>query len=340
MRTLAILTALLTPTAAWAQEHDPIIRGMESMVQSAVEKAEAFTVGIWVTRSEPTPMPNLPVDKNSPFRLRPQKAPVSGTILESDGYIITSYFNVNGKVKSIRVVLPDGKESQAKLVGYDETVDLALLKVDEVGLPVPEPSPISKLKVGSPIVALGRGPDARGITIATGVVSAHHRMEGRCIQTDAKMNYGNTGGPLVDAEGRLIGVSCRVVDRNYYITGQNCGIGFATTHDQLIRLVPELKKGIRVTRPIRAYMGIQGAPDEPEGEGARIVEVLPGGSAEAAGIKKGDIILEFGDARTRNFDELREQILKRKVGDTVNVKLRRGTEEKVIELTLGENPND
>jgi S1-C subfamily serine protease len=338
---LALVVAS-APSAAWAQGDEPMIGSMERLIQSAAEAAAPWTVAVWASRDgeEKPPALGNPMTTGGVFVKRPKSSATSGTIIDADGLILTSHFNVNGKLKSIKVRLADGRELEATVVGFHQGADIALLKVDAKELPVPRKSPMNQLKVGIPVVAVGRCPDGKGLTVNPGIVSAPARLLGRGVQMDSKMNYGNVGGPLVDGEGRLIGVTCKVDVKTAGSFGQNSGVSFAITWDQLDRILPDLRKGAKVTGTGMPFMGIQWDQEAQVDDGVPIGEVIVGGSAEAGGIKRGDVILEFDGQKTKTFDDLRGAINRKAVGDKVKVRLRRGPEEMTIELTLGERPGD
>ncbi len=339
MRTLTVLFSAALASTARAQGDGGLAASMEEAYQRAADKAAPSVVAVWVTReAEKEPSTGNSMLTGGVFVRRPKDAPASGTIVDEDGHIITSYFNVNGKVKTIRVTLADGSDKEAQLLGYDSGADVALLKIEAAGLPTLKPSPMAQLKVGTPIVAVGRAPDGKGLTINPGIVSAPARINGRGVQTDARMNYGNVGGPLVDAQGRLVGVTCKVDVKWAASFGQNSGVSFAVTWDQLERLLPDLKKGLKRQGTGQPFLGVVWNQNTDEKEGVPIESVVAGGSAEAGGIKPGDVILEFGGEKTQSFDDLRAGINRRAIGDKVKVKLRRG--EEILELTipLGERP--
>jgi len=273
------------------------------------------------------------------FRNRPANSPVSGIILSPDGWIITSHFNVKGTVRSIRVTLHDGRTVPAELKGFDANYDVALLKVAATDLPVLEKLPLTSLKTGQMVVALGRAPDGKTPTLNPGIVSAPWRLSGRGIQIDARLNYGNAGGPVVDRLGRWIGIACKVDTKYSGSYGQNSGVGFVVTWDKLEGLLPDLQKGKSVGEARQAFLGIQ--PNvESEVAGVEIEIVQPASAAEKAGIRSGDVLIEFDGKPVQNFDGLRSLILAKAPGDKVTIKLRRNDEEMTVEAELGWKPGE
>jgi S1-C subfamily serine protease len=317
---------------------------MESAYQKAAQKAAGAVVAIRVDREpevEKTKTPTIPGFRRG-FGMQPPEdvfarrpaAWCSGVIVEPTGTILTTYFNVSGKVKSVKVMLPDGRELDAKILGYHGAYDLAALKVEAEGLPTLARARTDELKAGHPVIALGRAPDGKGLTVNPGIVSAASRMSGRGLQLDAKLNYGNVGGPVVDLEGRLVAVSCKVDVKYSSVYGQNSGVGFAITHDKFSTILADLKAGkneMEIKRPLLGIVWLQTSTKE----GVEVESITAGHAAEKAGIKPKDVIVEFDGKKLITFDDLKESIMKRTPGDKVKVKVLRGAEEMEFECTLG-----
>lgn len=263
----------------------------------------------------------------------------TGTIVGADGYVGTTYFNIAGAAR-ITAVLPDGRKLSARSLGYHMGGDVALLKIEARDLPVLKASNLGQLKVGNPVVALGRAPDGKGITLNPGIVSAPARLSGLGVQFDGKMNYGNVGGPLVDLDGRLVGITCKVDVKYAANFGQNSGVSFALTQDQLGKLMPDLIAGKRVQGTGQAFMGIMADQTAEDVDGVLLADVIKDGGAEKAGVRKGDIIIEFDGQKITQFDQLRTAIIRKQVNDPFSVKVRRGDEILELNGTLGERPMD
>lgn len=341
------MAALALPAAAQETRGPAGIEAvveMEELYRRAAERAAPWVAAVRVDReaeapSAPPPAPG-PLGNlmgGGVFARRPVGAWCSATVLEADGTILTTHFNVSGKVRSIRVLLPDGRELEGKVTASNATYDLAMIKVDAAGLPVPSLARLETLRMGTPLLALGRGPDGRGLTVHPGVLSSPSRLGGRAIQTDAKLNYGNVGGPLVDLEGRLVGITCKVDVRYAADRGQNSGVGFAIPHDRLREVLSELKAGRSVLESRRAFLGVKTSdPGLEEGaEGFRIGEVVPGSAAERTGLRAGDVIIEIDGRKIRGFDDLRAAIARRNPGDRIRLKVRRGPAVLEVECELG-----
>ena len=278
----------------------------------------------------------------------------SGFIWNKDGYVVTNHHVVQGGNKW-RVFLSTGEGFDARLVGSYPDVDLAVLKIDvdpDKLLPLAIGSS-GDLQVGQAVYAIGN-PFGLDRTLTTGVISGLGRElrapDGRTIrgviQTDAAINPGNSGGPLLDSAGRLIGVNTAIVDpRN-----SAGGIGFAVPVDVVNRRVPRLIRGEDdVARP-RAGLGILIAQEHITKswgiEGVLIWQLVQGGSAARAGLRPtrrdrfsgqyypGDVIFGIDDTPVENGEDLLEILGSRQIGDTVQVRIRRGKRELSVPVTL------
>lgn len=320
-----------------------VLRAYEEKVSRSVDKAAAVTVSIKVDREKdtatrPARQPGNP--GGGVFGIRPED-PVSGTIIDPDGWIATSYFNVEGHLNKIEVTLPDGTVHPAELTGWHRQADIALLKIPASGLPTLPFADGSDLRAGDALVAVGRGPDGRGVTANPGILSAAGRHLGRSVQIDCRLNFGNVGGPLVNLDGRLVGMTNKVNMISAEDRGQNSGVGFALVTAKIAELLPGLKKGEKIQGGLgRPFLGVMIDQTYAGKDGVKITSALAGGSAQKAGFKAGDIIQAMDGVKIATFEGLRGEIQKRKIGDLVKVKLKRGEEELEIELALGENPQD
>jgi S1-C subfamily serine protease len=288
----------------------------------------------------------------------------SGFVIDKDGTILTNAHVINGASK-VTVQFANKQQVDAKVLGKDESTDLALLKVDPTNLKlVPLALGTSKtVQVGDPAVAIGN-PFGLERTLTTGVISAVHRpiqapngfQIDDAIQTDAPINPGNSGGPLIDATGRVIGINSQIETGG---SGNgSVGIGFAVPIDTAKRYIPQLKKEGRVDR---GYLGVATTTIDkslqglnlPRDHGALVQSVTPGSPADKAGIRAGDIsatldgqdiqlggdiITEVDGKAINSNEDLTEAIAGRKQGDKVKVKIVRGDKEKTVEVTLGDRP--
>jgi serine protease Do len=268
------------------------------------------------------------------------EGPTTGTILSSDGYIVTSTFNFLRKPPIITVVMPDGRRHVANLLGRDETRKICLLKVEGVsGLPVPEFAPRDEIKVGQWAVAIGVGFGANQPALSAGIISATSRISTKAIQTDANTSPANYGGPLVDVEGRVIGICVplspgsreEAAGAEWY----DSGIGFAIPLNGLDGVLNRLKAGETLKHP---FLGVATEPFGEPPSGAQVKEVLPDSPAAKAGFEKDDKILKIAGAEILDVTHLRSVLNRHFAGDKIEIAIRRGEEEKALTAELAVPP--
>jgi serine protease Do len=267
----------------------------------------------------------------------------SGVIFDERGYILTND-HVIGGADVVRVVLPDGREFEATVVGRAPTNDLAVIQIDGENLPVATLGDSGALIVGQWVVAIGNALGLTGgPTVTAGVVSAIGRtlrpaadqpaME-NLIQIDAAINPGNSGGPLVNLNGEVVGINTAG------IRGAE-GIGFAVSISDALRIIDQAIDG----QP-SASLGITGGPvnaataaqfNLPVNEGIVVVDVQSDGAAAQAGIQPEDVIVAFEGQRVTAPQELRDAIQQHQPGDAVTVTINRSGEEMEMTVTLGES---
>ena len=277
----------------------------------------------------------------------------SGIVISEDGYILTNnhvvssasestYYEISDATSVKVKFYGDDNEYDATIVGKDSQTDLAVLKVDKTGLTAAEFADSDGVKVGEFSMAVGN-PLNLGTTITCGVVSAINREvnddEGNsftCIQTDAAINSGNSGGALVNSQGQVIGVNTMKVSS----TGVE-GIGFAIPINSTKEISDELITYNKVRRP---YIGISGRNiDEKTATkynlvvGIYVVSVEQYSAAEKAGLQTGDVIIKVDDKEVKTMDELNEIKNTHKIGDQLTLTINRDGKEKQIVLTLGES---
>ena len=277
----------------------------------------------------------------------------SGIIISEDGYILTNnhvvatsssstYYDISDAT-SIKVTLyGDSNQYDATIVGKDSQTDLAVLKIDKNGLTAAEFADSNSIKVGEFTMAVGN-PLNLGTTITCGVVSAVNREvsdeDGNsftCIQTDAAINSGNSGGALVNSQGQVIGINTMKVSS----TGVE-GIGFAIPINSTTEITNELITYNKVRRP---YIGVSGRNiDEATAKkynltvGIYVVSVEQYSAAEKAGVQTGDVITKIDDTEIKTMDELNNIKNKHSIGDQVKLTINRNGSEKQLTLTLGES---
>jgi len=271
---------------------------------------------------------------------RPVRSLGSGFIISADGYILTNAHVVDG-ADTITVRMSDRTEFTAELVGQDDRTDVALLKIEASNLPHVKIGKSSEVRVGEWVLAIG-SPFGLDHTATHGIVSAIGRNLPNenyvpFIQTDAPVNPGNSGGPLFNAKGEVIGINSQIYTRS----GGYMGLSFAIPIDVAMNVVEQLRSTGTV---IRGYLGVYLQPvtadlarsfglDKPRG--ALIAQVQPDGPADKAGIKPGDIILEFDGHVIEQSHQLPSLVGQTPVGKKVQIKVLRDGKEQKLKVTIG-----
>ncbi len=278
----------------------------------------------------------------------------SGIIISEDGYILTnnhivstssseSYYEVSEATKLTVTLFNDDTEYEAKIIGTDEQTDLAVIKIEKTGLSKAEFADSDNIKVGEFAMAVGN-PLGMQSSITCGVISAVNRevtdTEGKkynLIQTDAAINSGNSGGALVNSEGKVIGINTLKLSG----TGIE-GMGFAIPINSTTDITSQLIQYSKVKRP---YIGISGMDLSEETAkkynlvvGIYVKSVDDFSAGEKAGIKSGDVIIEADGKKVTKMDELNEIKNSHKIGDEMKIKIKRDNSEKELTITLGEQP--
>jgi serine protease Do len=239
----------------------------------------------------------------------------TGLVLSADGWIAVSRFALNFDPPTVLVTLPDGRSFNAVRAGEDTSRGIALLKIDARDLSVPEHADPKTVRVGQWAFALGRTFGRGDPSVHIGIVSALGRLFGRAVQTDASTSPANYGGPLIDVDGRVLGI-CAPLSRGGRDAGvelYDSGIGFATTLAGIEPLLERMKRGEVLHR---GWLGI--APENTElGPGARLASVLPGGPAAAAGLTVGERVVAVDGVPVRNGFHLQMLISGKTGGEPV-----------------------
>lgn len=281
----------------------------------------------------------------TPYQSPRQRGTGSGVIVTSDGYILTNNHVIDG-TDEVNVGLQDGRVLQARVVGKDPKTDVAVIKVSAGDLPFLEMADSDLIEVGDLVLAIGN-PFGIGQTVTMGMVSAKDRATlgldyEDFIQTDAAINPGNSGGALVDASGRLVGINTAILSRS----GGNQGIGFAIPTNLARDVMTSLIKDGRV---VRSYLGvlIQDLTPALAGEfnasnvnGALIGQVVPRSPAEKAGLRSGDVVLEFKGQPVKDSRQLKLAVGHSTPGETVSVKVLREGSPMQFKVALRELPDE
>jgi serine protease Do len=268
----------------------------------------------------------------------------SGVIVSEDGYIITNYHVVSDAEK-IKVTLFDKRVFYGKVVGADPKTDIAVVKISSEGLSTIPWGNSDALSVGEFVLAIGN-PFGLSHTVTMGIISAVGRADVGIadyedfIQTDAAINPGNSGGPLVDTEGRLIGINTAIFSKS----GGYQGIGFAVPSNMAKLIKEQLIKGGRV---VRGWLGVTIQELTPElarkfgrrsSKGTLVSGAIEGSPAERAGVRRGDIILEYGGKEVEGPAELRNLVAQSRPGTKVPIKVTRNKRSLRVMATVGEAP--
>ena len=278
----------------------------------------------------------------------------SGFIISPDGYIVTNNHLIQGAdgkgvVDSITVTLTNRKEYSARIVGRDDTSDLALLKIDGHNLPFVQWGDSTKARVGDWVIAIGN-PYGLGGTVTAGIVSAIHRgipgatpgAYDRYIQTDAAINMGNSGGPMFDLNGNVIGINAALISP----TGASVGIGLAIPAELAKPVIDALAKG---QRPSRGYLGVGlQALDEdlapslglPKNSGEIVRSLVPDGPAARGGLQQGDVIATVNGHPVTPEETVSYLIANTPVGSRVPLQIIRGGKRMTVNVMVGERPTE
>src|SRR5918995_4115188 len=259
----------------------------------------------------------------------------SGFVIDDQGHVLTNQHVVDN-AQSVTVQFPDGAEIGARVVGADASSDVAVLELDSVpsGVTPLELGSSESLEIGDLVVAIGSPFGLEG-TVTSGIVSALHReltapdgftIDG-AIQTDAAINPGNSGGPLLDGQGRVIGINSQIRSSS----GGNEGVGYAVPIETAREVADALIAGRSIER---AFLGVQlGEADN----GALVAAVTSGSPADNAGLQQGDVITEV-DGEQANADDVRRAVAERDPGDELELTVVRDGETETITATLGKRP--
>lgn len=275
----------------------------------------------------------------------------SGFIISADGYIVTNNHVVSAgaegaTVEQITVTLTNREEYTAKLVGRDPATDIAVLKIDaKKPLPFVKFGDSTKARVGDWVMAIGN-PFALSGTVTAGIISAVHRSTGaaydKFIQTDASINQGNSGGPMFDMRGNVIGINSQILSPS----GGNVGIGFAIPSEQAAPIVETLRKGQAIRR---GYLGVQISPlgedladslGLAKNRGEFVQGVEPGKGADKAGIKAGDVIVSVAGQEVSPDQNLSSIVASQAIGTRVPIVLIRNGQRQTVTAVVGERPSD
>ena len=276
----------------------------------------------------------------------------SGFIISPDGYVVTNNHliqgaNGTGTVDTVTVTTPDRREFPARIIGRDESSDLALLKIEGRNLPFVQWGDSTRARVGDWVIAIGN-PYGVGSSVTAGIISALHRgitgsgAYDRYIQTDAAINMGNSGGPMFDLNGNVIGINSALISP----TGASVGIGLAIPAEAAKPVIDALMRG---QRPSRGYLGVSLQPvdDElapalgiPKDTGELVRSVVAGAPGANAGLQQGDVIVKVNGQDVTPDQTVSYLIANTRVGSRVPVELIRNGRRATVTVTVAERPTE
>ena len=275
----------------------------------------------------------------------------SGFILTDNGYVVTNYHVIEGAV-SVSVVMDNDEEYEAEVIGYDSLNDVAVLKIEAEGLPAVKLGSSDQLSIGDMVVAIGNPLGSLTATLTVGYVSGKDRQVAtdnsntviNMIQTDAAINSGNSGGPLFNMYGEVVGITSAKYSGTTSSGASIEGISFAIPIDDVMSIIGDLRDFGYVTG---AYLGVTVQDTDSSAAslyglptGAYVVTVVDGGSADRAGIQPKDIIIALGEYDVSTVSELTRTLRRFKAGDTTTVTVIRSGERITMDITLDEKPRD
>lgn len=326
MRTLIVLTAvwIALGTAAFAAP-DARLEGLEELAfKEAVALVAPSVVRIETVGGLDQITPGLTAGGTT-----------TGLIVTADGYVVSSAFHFASRPTSILITLPDTRRFAARLVATDRQRMMTLLKIDATGLPVPRVAPREEFKVGQWTLALGRTFDTEAPSVSLGIVSAVNRIWGKAVQTDAKVSPVNYGGPLVDVQGRVMGILAPLSPQSNGETAgvewYDSGIGFAVPLEDTLAVLDRLQAGQDL---LPGLFGVTFQGRDSAGSAPVLDRVRFASPAEKAGLKKGDRIVAVDGRPVKFVAELRSILGRKYAGDSVALKAERGDQKLDVNLTL------
>ena len=272
----------------------------------------------------------------------------TGFFISADGYVITNYHVIEGGTK-VTVTTHDDRDFDAEIIGFEDSNDLAVLKVEGENLPYATIGSSSQLQVGDQVVAIGNVLSTFASSLTVGYVSGVDRVvdtDGdamNMIQTDVAINSGNSGGPLFNMKGEVVGITTAKFSGQSSSGVSIEGIGFAIPMDDVTGMIEDLRKFGYVTG---AYLGVMVMDVDSSAQyygvpaGAYIESVTPGGAAEKGGIQAKDIVTEIGGYPVTSVSDLTRVLRKFEAGDVVSVEVYRAGQTKTLSVTLDEKPRE
>lgn len=309
----------------------------------AVEKAAPAVANIYTTKmvQQRHPLANDPLfkhffNRNGRVRQHLERSLGSGVIVSEEGYLLTNYHVIEG-ADEILVLLNDGRQALATVIGSDADTDLAVLKIDLENLTAIRVASGSSVRVGNIVLAIGN-PYGFGQTVTQGIVSATGRYGlglsqfENFIQTDAAINPGNSGGALIDTKGRLLGINTAI----YTQSGGSTGIGLAIPTELALRTMDDL---IRYGRPVRGWLGIEVQPIAANTNGVVVTGIAKDGPAANAGLRVGDILTDINGELVGDGHAGMKMLTYTRPGETVRIGFLRDETALSVTTEVAARPN-
>lgn len=339
------------------EKNENISQDRQTAITRAIDKVSNTIVGINVeeVREVRDPFMNDPFFRQFFGDMGPQRQTVrglgSGFIISEDGYILTND-HVAGNATKISVTLTTGETVDAKLIGSDAVSDVALLKINKSGLPFAKFGNSDNNIIGEWVIALGNPFGLFEIndkpTVTVGVISAlnmkvtadQNRSYKDMIQTDASINSGNSGGPLINADGEVIGMNTIIYTGGQFNQG-SIGVGFSISINRVKKILDEIKSNGKIDRNYNVGFRIQGIDDQiakylglKNKDGVVVTQVQKGSNSDDSGLKPEDVIIAVNGIKIRNEQDIITEVNDLRVGDVLKLKIVRGGSEKDIDVKL------
>jgi serine protease Do len=367
---VVVFLLMAMPLASFAEEEQSIaaLRQMGRAFASIAEKASPAVVGIQATKTVKAGQSSRGRSYGSPsnpfeeelfkYFFGPRSSPGdrgeaekrqvaqgSGFIISPDGYILTNNHMVGG-AETVTVQLDDGRKITAEIIGADPQTDVAVVKIKEDNLPYVKLANSDTLEVGEWVVAIGN-PFGLSHTVTAGIVSAKGRNSigvaayEDFIQTDAAINFGNSGGPLLNLDGQAVGINTAIIG-----PGGNVGIGLAIPSNMASDIYTQLKESGEV---VRGFLGVRMNPVEPgmgeyfglkDDKGVLVMGVEEDSPAERAGVKEDDVVVELEDELVTGINDFRNRVAMYKPGSSVRLVVMRDGKRKKLTAVLDKQPED
>ncbi len=313
------------------------------------EKASKTVVSLDVNREEDEKSPAERVLKNDPRReilsdlfTRPEGL-ITGLCISNEGLILTSRYNLAGTLKEVKALDAEGSWHTCKILGRDKVDDIALLKAEGGTWHAAEFADPAHIAPGRSVFVLGRSPQPASVTLTSGIIGVARRNKARLFQHDAAVNAGNSGGPIIDREGRVLGIAV-FVGHLWPEWSMNSGIAFGVRPDTVNGVLAQLKKGEDLEWPSMPFLGVRKGPHSSK----VIIEVVQGHAAQEGGLRSGDEILKIGTYTIKSWIDLQRAVNAYKAGDKVEIVVRRKDKEdkdkedkdkeETVTVTLGKRP--